>query len=398
MDSKAIRIVVVSYFNVEEAKNAFNRLLEVKIGEERIQAAYVYNNGDQSSLSSIHESLDSSKSDRSEDGSSDSEKKKALVPPSSGNEELKSQTVVLKTKETVESTACNFDGDNVSEGYVLLFNSSTTHSIEINMPRNVVPKPFPTSYYHTPTGSVLHTESTTYMDSDEALSSSGRFDPSSSFYSPEHFAGHSRKSSGMSQAPFGSPYANSGTLDYSSNPQFLLTQPVRRLAAPVPMHTHTKSYDVAAGLPHPRPLQPPPPMYPAYNMCTSPYDSTTGMSYYASCVEPTTEYPWEEQLGYMDPYYLSSTMSYPPEASMPAGKKGGRKKNPESEASKAMYTINLDDILNKRDNRTTIMIKNIPNKYNQKMLLKRIDEVCKRQYDFFYLPIDFKVSYYTRRS
>lgn len=36
------------------------------------------------------------------------------------------------------------------------------------------------------------------------------------------------------------------------------------------------------------------------------------------------------------------------------------------------------------------MIKNIPNKYNQKMLLTTIDESFAGMFDFFYLPIDFK--------
>ena len=39
------------------------------------------------------------------------------------------------------------------------------------------------------------------------------------------------------------------------------------------------------------------------------------------------------------------------------------------------------------------MIKNIPNKYTQKMLLQKINENHKDRYDFFYLPIDFKVTY-----
>ena len=39
------------------------------------------------------------------------------------------------------------------------------------------------------------------------------------------------------------------------------------------------------------------------------------------------------------------------------------------------------------------MIRNIPNKYTQKMLLAKINENHRDKYDFFYLPIDFKVTY-----
>jgi len=42
------------------------------------------------------------------------------------------------------------------------------------------------------------------------------------------------------------------------------------------------------------------------------------------------------------------------------------------------------------DSRTTLMIRNIPNKYSQKMLLAAVDERHRGTYDFFYLPIDFK--------
>eukprot|EP01129_Flabellula_baltica_P003382 TRINITY_DN13155_c0_g1_i1.p1 TRINITY_DN13155_c0_g1~~TRINITY_DN13155_c0_g1_i1.p1 ORF type:complete len:410 (+),score=80.30 TRINITY_DN13155_c0_g1_i1:81-1310(+) len=62
-----------------------------------------------------------------------------------------------------------------------------------------------------------------------------------------------------------------------------------------------------------------------------------------------------------------------------------RKKNENS-----MYTINLGMVLEGRDRRTSLMIKNIPNKYDQELLLEAIDQNFSRQYDFFYLPMDFK--------
>lgn len=46
------------------------------------------------------------------------------------------------------------------------------------------------------------------------------------------------------------------------------------------------------------------------------------------------------------------------------------------------------------ERRTTLMIRNIPNKYTQKMLLAAVDETSRGLYDFFYLPIDFKVCFF----
>jgi len=37
------------------------------------------------------------------------------------------------------------------------------------------------------------------------------------------------------------------------------------------------------------------------------------------------------------------------------------------------------------------MIRNIPNKYNKQLMLEKFDVHFKDTYDFFYLPIDFKV-------
>ncbi|XP_071726540.1 protein MEI2-like 2 isoform X2 [Rutidosis leptorrhynchoides] len=58
--------------------------------------------------------------------------------------------------------------------------------------------------------------------------------------------------------------------------------------------------------------------------------------------------------------------------------------------SKKQFQLDLDKIRSGDDTRTTLMIKNIPNKYTSKMLLAAIDEYNSGTYDFLYLPIDFK--------
>ncbi|XP_021722989.1 protein MEI2-like 4 isoform X1 [Chenopodium quinoa] len=58
--------------------------------------------------------------------------------------------------------------------------------------------------------------------------------------------------------------------------------------------------------------------------------------------------------------------------------------------NKKLYELDLDRIRRGEDNRTTLMIKNIPNKYTSKMLMAAIDERHRGTYDFIYLPIDFK--------
>ncbi|VVB12634.1 unnamed protein product [Arabis nemorensis] len=58
--------------------------------------------------------------------------------------------------------------------------------------------------------------------------------------------------------------------------------------------------------------------------------------------------------------------------------------------SKQQFQLDLTKIMSGEDLRTTLMIKNIPNKYTAKMLLAAIDEKNRGTYDFLYLPIDFK--------
>lgn len=55
------------------------------------------------------------------------------------------------------------------------------------------------------------------------------------------------------------------------------------------------------------------------------------------------------------------------------------------------YVLHVDRLRLGYERRTTLMIRNIPNKYTQKMLLAAVDETSRGLYDFFYLPIDFKV-------
>jgi hypothetical protein len=52
--------------------------------------------------------------------------------------------------------------------------------------------------------------------------------------------------------------------------------------------------------------------------------------------------------------------------------------------------LNTARIENGQDMRTTVMIKNIPNKMTDKDLMTFIERVCVRRIDFFYLRMDFK--------
>jgi hypothetical protein len=55
----------------------------------------------------------------------------------------------------------------------------------------------------------------------------------------------------------------------------------------------------------------------------------------------------------------------------------------------SVFDIDVNNIDN--DPRTTIMIKNVPNKYSVQDLSAEIDAVLENSYDFLYLPCDLKV-------
>lgn len=54
------------------------------------------------------------------------------------------------------------------------------------------------------------------------------------------------------------------------------------------------------------------------------------------------------------------------------------------------FSLSIERVASGADKRTTLMIRNIPNKYTQQMLLAEINQRHRGNYDFFYLPIDFK--------
>eukprot|EP00178_Gracilaria_changii_P003223 TRINITY_DN1471_c0_g1_i1.p1 TRINITY_DN1471_c0_g1~~TRINITY_DN1471_c0_g1_i1.p1 ORF type:complete len:865 (+),score=138.48 TRINITY_DN1471_c0_g1_i1:306-2900(+) len=54
------------------------------------------------------------------------------------------------------------------------------------------------------------------------------------------------------------------------------------------------------------------------------------------------------------------------------------------------YVLDIGRVRSGEETRTALMIRNIPNKYNQKMLLSTLEEEHKGHFDFIYLPIDFK--------
>ena len=89
--------------------------------------------------------------------------------------------------------------------------------------------------------------------------------------------------------------------------------------------------------------------------------------------QPAPQYPGKQSLG------------------LPARNEAlGRSQPRDNDKQKQKFALNFTNILSGKDKRTALMIKNIPNKYNQTMLVQELDEKHKGLYDCLYLPIDPK--------
>jgi len=82
-------------------------------------------------------------------------------------------------------------------------------------------------------------------------------------------------------------------------------------------------------------------------------------------------------------------------ASVGSGSSGGNNSggtHSNSEAENNNLALSIDNVRAGRDRRTSLMVRNIPNKYTQQMLLSEFAAADHgpTKMDFFYLPIDFK--------
>jgi len=129
------------------------------------------------------------------------------------------------------------------------------------------------------------------------------------------------------------------------------------------------------------------PYYYNMNMAYTGYNSNS--SDYLPAMQPSMQY-YNCNLGSTWPKIPQLPQNDPAKYSTIPVKPSQKPHHKATSKDKQKYVLNIENIINEKDTRTTLMIRNIPNKYNQAMLHTELDINHKGLYDIIYLPIDPK--------
>jgi hypothetical protein len=165
--------------------------------------------------------------------------------------------------------------------------------------------------------------------------------------------------------------------------------------APAPQHRFSVEHLFAPSPPHPAyswlpapPRYGPPPGFAPAPWAYAPSPAPALDPYAPVYGFPRAYAPFPHAMYALPPTPLYYGSPQPSPAPMPASPL-----SPVSAAPRGVpwqNVLDLDAIAGGGDTRTTVMIKNIPNKMSDRELLAVLDSVVPRAIDFFYLRIDFK--------
>ena len=147
----------MSYTNINSAKKAFSKLLELHLNSHTFSISYVLDNlGDKTLLTSINESSDPNKSDKSDDGS-DTEKKEAKPV----KEEEKASRTLNQGWSPLQELA-----SGPQAGYPVFSDLNTT--MPLPQERSIIPQTsLPQYYSHSNAGNYInHDFSACTMDNE----------------------------------------------------------------------------------------------------------------------------------------------------------------------------------------------------------------------------------------
>jgi hypothetical protein len=130
-------------------------------------------------------------------------------------------------------------------------------------------------------------------------------------------------------------------------------------------------------------------MQPYYNVNMASTGCLSNSSDYMQNVQPQMQY-FNPNMGSTWPKIPQMPQTEPAKFSTIPDQKYFKNSKKTLNRDKSKFELKIDAIINGADKRTTLMIRNIPNKYNQVMLTSELDMNHQGLYDIIYLPIDPK--------